>query len=77
MRHEPRRFLADTNHLSAAAVGALVRLRDKMIISGGRLPDDNRMLARIAQIKTQRRSPGLRAEIGIKPLGDGTVTLPE
>ena len=77
MRHEPRRFLADTNHLSAAAVGALVRLRDKMIISGGRLPDDNRMLARIAQIRNPKTFARLRAEIGIKPLGDGTVTLPE
>ena len=74
MRHEPRRFLADTNHLSAAAVGALVRLRDKMIISGGRLPDDNRMLARIAQIRNPKTFARLRAEIGIKPLGDGTVT---
>ena len=76
VRHEPRRFLADTNHLSAVALGALVRLRDKMLISGGRLPDDDGMLARIAQVDRKTFSK-LRDEIGLKRLDDGTVTLPE
>ena len=35
------------------------------------------MLARIAQIRNPKTFARLRAEIGIKPLGDGTVTLPE
>jgi hypothetical protein len=77
VRHEPRRFLAETSHLSTIALGALIRLRDKMIISGGRLPDDDRMLARIAQIRNLKTFARVRVEIGIKPLGDGTVTLPE
>jgi hypothetical protein len=77
VRHEPRRFLADTNHLSTIALGAYVRLRDKMLISGGRLPDDDCVLARIAQVDVQTFTSGLRAEIGVKSLDDGTVTLPE
>lgn len=76
VRHEPRRFLAETSHLSTCALGAFIRLRDKMIISGGRLPDDDRLLARIAQIRNPKAFAKLRAELGLKTLDDGNVTLP-
>ena len=76
VRHEPRRFLAETSHLSAIALGVLMRLRDKMIISGGRLPNDDDLLARVAQVN-RRAFAKMRAEIGLKVLDDGTVTLLE
>lgn len=75
MKHDLRAFLADTNHMSPAQLGAFVLLRDKMIISGGRLPNDDYLLARVARVRDVRTFRTMRPVLGLRVLDDGTVTL--
>ncbi len=73
-------MLAKFNHLTPEELGVFTRLFDKMMISGGRLPDDNRMLAQIVGLGGgkvgAKRFARLRPQLGLKGLGDGTVTHP-
>jgi uncharacterized protein YdaU (DUF1376 family) len=48
------KLLADTTHMSAEEFGAYCRLLFVMWRQRGRLPDDNRELARIAGVSSQR-----------------------
>ena len=66
VRHDLRAFLADTNHMTAAQLGAFIRLRDKMIISGGRLPDDDQLLCRVAHIRDVRTFKMMRPALGLQ-----------